>query len=74
MAKYLPEMKKLMDKRLNLGLNGNRTVEGVLRGYDQFMNIVIEESFELQPDGERRPLGRTMVRGNSILTLEVQPA
>ncbi len=74
MAKYLPEMKKLMDKRLSLGLNGNRNVEGVLRGYDQFMNIVIDESVEVQADGEKRALGMTMVRGNSILTLEVQPS
>jgi small nuclear ribonucleoprotein (snRNP)-like protein len=27
-------------------LNGNRKVEGVLRGYDQFMNIVLEDCVE----------------------------
>lgn len=73
MAKYLPEMKKFMEKRLNLGLNGNRQVEGTLRGYDQFMNIVIDDCVEVNAEGERRPLGMTVIRGNSILTLEVKP-
>ena len=27
-------------------LNGNRTVTGVLRGFDQFMNLVLDETFE----------------------------
>lgn len=70
-AKYLPEMKKLMDKRVNVGLNVGRNVEGTLRGYDQFMNIVLDEAVEMCADGEQRPLGTSMLRGNSIVTMEV---
>ncbi|CDF38578.1 Sm protein, snRNP core protein, SmG [Chondrus crispus] len=70
MAKYLPEMKQWMEKRLSLGLNGNRTVEGTLRGYDQFMNIVLNDCVEVKKDGERRPIGMSVIRGNSILTME----
>lgn len=55
-----------------VGLNGNRNLEGILRGYDQFMNIVIDECVEIKADGSRRPLGMTVVRGNSILTMEVR--
>ncbi|CAF4303668.1 unnamed protein product, partial [Adineta steineri] len=29
-----PELKKFMDKQCQLKLNGNRTVVGVLRGFD----------------------------------------
>jgi hypothetical protein len=29
-----------MDKHLSIKLNANRRVSGVLRGYDQFMNMV----------------------------------
>lgn len=39
-------------------LNGNRHVEGVLRGYDQFMNIVLEDAVEKsQADSERTSIG-----------------
>ena len=30
-------------------LNGNRTVQGTLRGFDQFMNLVIDEAVEQAP-------------------------
>lgn len=35
-----PELKKYMDKRMQLKLNGGRTVSGILRGFDPFMNLV----------------------------------
>ena len=57
-----------------VGLNANREVEGILRGYDQFMNIVIDECIEISADGEQRSLGMAVIRGNSILTLEVKPS
>ncbi|KAI4472442.1 hypothetical protein M0802_016820, partial [Mischocyttarus mexicanus] len=38
-----PELKKYMDKRLSLKLNGGRQVIGILRGFDPFMNMVIDE-------------------------------
>ncbi|KAJ8903791.1 hypothetical protein NDN08_000324 [Rhodosorus marinus] len=72
MSKYLPEMKRLMDKKLSLQLNGNRGVEGVLRGYDQFMNIVLEDAVETSaPDDSRPSIGMIVVRGNSIVSMEV---
>jgi small nuclear ribonucleoprotein G len=119
MAKYLPEMKKLMEKRLSracdylvvipplhfnhicaaallefaplpqalkliflcsyrlvarpVSLNGNRSVEGILRGYDQFMNVVLDDCIEVSTDGEQRKLGMSVVRGNSIVSLEILP-
>lgn len=59
-----------MDKRCQLKLNGNRTVNGVLRGFDPFMNLVIDEAFEVVRTGEKRPIGMVVARGNSILMIE----
>lgn len=98
MARYLPEMKKLMDKRLSctcqllfsssipedtyrglrgavagclVELNGNRRVEGTLRGYDQFMNIVLDDAVEGgSGDHEDRAIGMVVVRGNSIIAMD----
>jgi len=46
-----------MDKRLQLQLNANRKISGVLRGYDAFMNIVLDEAVEEASATERRPIG-----------------
>ncbi|XP_077266991.1 small nuclear ribonucleoprotein G isoform X2 [Temnothorax americanus] len=57
-----PELKKYMDKKLSLKLNGGRRVVGILRGFDPFMNMVIDESEEKCKDGTTNNIG--MVRRN----------
>ena len=44
-----PELKKLMDKRLTLKLNANRQVTGILRGFDPFMNVVVDDTIDTTP-------------------------
>ena len=39
-----PDLTKYMDKTLELQLTGRRKIRGTLRGFDQFMNIVLESS------------------------------
>jgi small nuclear ribonucleoprotein G len=46
-----------MDKRLSLQLNGNRKVTGVLRGFDPFMNIVLDEAVEEVSASEKHEIG-----------------
>ena len=70
MATAGPDLKKYMDKRLALVLNGQRKVSGVMRGFDQFMNVVLEESQELSAEGDQTPIGMVVIRGNSIVTIE----
>lgn len=38
-----------MDKTISLHLNKGRKVSGTLRGYDQFMNIVLDEAVDETP-------------------------
>ncbi|KAJ2754467.1 hypothetical protein IWQ56_006500 [Coemansia nantahalensis] len=65
-----PELKNYMDKRLRLELNAKRVVIGVLRGFDAFMNVNLDDAREVLPDGEFRPLRQTVIRGNSIELIE----
>jgi small nuclear ribonucleoprotein G len=65
-----PELKKYMDKKLQLRLNGGRTVTGVLRGFDPFMNLVIDEAIEECKTGEKNNIGMVVIRGNSVGLLE----
>lgn len=46
-----------MDKKLCLKLNGGRSVVGILRGFDPFMNLVIDESIEECRDGSKNNIG-----------------
>lgn len=48
---------RYMDKRLLLQLNGNRRVTGVLRGYDPFMNIVLDDAVEEVSATEKNHIG-----------------
>ena len=58
----------LQDKRLKLSLNGNRKLIGTLRGYDAFLNIVLEDAEQANDGGAF--LGQVVIRGNSIVQFE----
>lgn len=42
---------------MSLKLNGGRTINGILRGFDPFMNVVIDETMEECRDGSRNNIG-----------------
>jgi len=69
-----PEITKYVEKRVQLKLSGNRKVEGVLRGFDPFMNLALEESFEIrinqENEVERESIGTCVIRGNSVDSIE----
>ena len=46
-----------MDKKMNLKLNGGRKVTGILRGFDPFMNVVVDDTVEECKDGSRNNIG-----------------
>uniref|UniRef100_A0A2K6PVU5 Sm domain-containing protein n=1 Tax=Rhinopithecus roxellana TaxID=61622 RepID=A0A2K6PVU5_RHIRO len=54
------EMGSCSDK-LSLKLNGGRHVQGILWGFDPFMNLVIDECVEMATSGQQR---------NNIIMLE----
>ncbi|KAJ1626585.1 putative small nuclear ribonucleoprotein G [Pavlovales sp. CCMP2436] len=70
MSGKAPDLKRYMDKKLAVKLNGNRNLTGVLRGFDQFMNIVLDETVELVSATENHDIGMVMVRGNSVVMIE----
>ena len=49
-----------MGKVVTVKLNGNRIVEGVLRGYDQMMNIVLEDVYEVVNENDKQQMGRVV--------------
>uniref|UniRef100_A0AC34F9A9 Small nuclear ribonucleoprotein G n=2 Tax=Panagrolaimus TaxID=55784 RepID=A0AC34F9A9_9BILA len=65
-----PELKKYMDKQIDFKLNGNRHVSGLLRGFDPFMNIVVDEAIEHLKGGGTNNIGMVVIRGGSIVLME----
>eukprot|EP00949_MAST-11_sp_MAST-11-sp1_P003010 g3010.t1 len=66
-----PDLKKYMGKLLAVKMNANRTVKGELQGYDQFMNLVLENAVEVvKGGGQDVPIGTVVIRGNSVIRLE----
>jgi small nuclear ribonucleoprotein G len=48
-------------------MNGKRNVTGVLRGFDPFMNITLDQAVE---EATKNNLGIIVIRGNSIELIE----
>merc|ERR1711944_169301 len=67
-----PELKKYMDKKIHLKINGGRAVAGVLRGFDPFMNLVLDDALEFTKAGDRNYIGMIVLRGNSVVMLEAK--
>ena len=71
-AAHPPELKKFMDKKVLVKLPTGMTVEGVLRGFDPFMNMVLDESIGTNKAGEKESIGMIVVRGNSCVMMEAK--
>nr|XP_044633118.1 small nuclear ribonucleoprotein G-like [Equus asinus] len=67
---HWPKLKKCMDKKLSLKLNGGRHVQGILLGCDPFMNLVIDECVEMAAGGQQNNVGMVVIGGNCIIMLE----
>ncbi|ORZ36066.1 small nuclear ribonucleo protein polypeptide G-like protein [Catenaria anguillulae PL171] len=65
-----PELKKYMDRQVVCELNAGRKVSGVLRGFDPFLNIVLDNAYEELAGGEKHPVGTIVLRGNAIVLIE----
>lgn len=69
-----PQIKKLMNKKVLLTLNNdnnNNKIAGVLRGYDNFLNLVIDDAIEILNNDTKNNLGpQSVIRGNCIVSLE----
>eukprot|EP00613_Pedinella_sp_CCMP2098_P007135 CAMPEP_0171596012 /NCGR_PEP_ID=MMETSP0990-20121206/1675_1 /TAXON_ID=483369 /ORGANISM="non described non described, Strain CCMP2098" /LENGTH=75 /DNA_ID=CAMNT_0012157099 /DNA_START=34 /DNA_END=261 /DNA_ORIENTATION=+ len=70
MSKSGPDLKRYMDKHLAIKLNASRKVSGILRGYDQFLNMVLDETVEEKSATERSDIGMVVIRGNCIIQFE----
>lgn len=61
-----------VDKRVSLLLKDGRSLEGRLAGFDEYMNMVLEEALESAADGQGgRRLGTVVLRGNNVVSIAI---
>jgi small nuclear ribonucleoprotein G len=47
-----PELKRYLDKKVVINIQGGRRVQGTLRGFDVFLNLVVDDTLEFtRPEG-----------------------
>jgi len=65
------DLSKYVDERIRVKFTGGREVTGILKGYDQLLNLVLDDvTEELQlPEPHMRSLGLTVLRGPTITVL-----
>ena len=60
-----------MNKKISLLLKDSRILEGKLVGFDDYMNMVLEDTEETLNDEVRR-LGTIIIRGNNVVSISPQ--
>jgi small nuclear ribonucleoprotein len=64
----LDVLQKNLERRMTLFLKDGRKLEGLFVGYDQYMNVVMEDTEETTEQGGRR-LGTVVLRGNNVVSM-----
>jgi len=65
------DLSKYVNERIRVKFTGGREVTGILKGYDQLLNLVLDEVEEevQEPQVHTRSLGLTVLRGPTITLL-----
>ena len=69
---------KVLDESINkivlIKLKGNKTIRGNLLGFDQHMNLLLDQAEEIPSEGDSKSLGSLVVRGGNVVMISPPPA
>ena len=54
-------------------LKGGKIIRGTLHGFDQHMNLLLDNSVEIFEDGKSSDLGTIVVRGDNVVIISPPP-
>ena len=61
-------LERNLSKHVEIRLKDGRFLEGKLTGFDDYMNLVLEDTTETFEDTERK-LGIVILRGNNLISI-----
>ena len=57
------------NKKVLSKLKGGKTITGMLQGFDQHMNLLLDQSEEIPSEGDSKSLGSIVVRGDNVVMI-----
>ena len=64
-------LEKSVDKRVSLLLKDGTILEGKLTGFDEYMNMVVEETMQNPSGAESKRLGAVVLRGSNVVSISI---
>jgi len=66
-------LEESLGKTVLVRLKGGRSFRGKLQGFDQHMNLVLEEAEDISDSEEAVRIGTIIVRGDNVVILSPPP-
>jgi len=66
-------LEESLGKLVLLRLRGNRSLRGKLHGFDQHMNLVLEDANDITHPDDIQNLGTIIVRGDNVIIISPPP-
>ena len=63
-----------INKVVLVKLKGSKTLRGNLLGFDQHMNLLLDQSEEIHSEGDSKSLGTIVVRGDNVVMISPPPS
>jgi len=68
MASTLSLLRSSLNKQVLVKLKGGRELRGILKSFDQHLNLLLEEVEEVK-EGRSRRLGTVLIRGDNVILI-----
>ena len=69
---------KVLEESINkvvlIKIKGGKTIRGSLLGFDQHMNLLLDQSEEIPSEGDSKSLGQIVIRGDNVVMISPPPA
>ena len=66
-------LEESLEKHVLVRLRGGRSLRGKLKGFDQHLNLVLEDTDDITDKENTRRLGVIIVRGDNVIIISPPP-
>ncbi len=66
-------LEESLDKIVLVRLKGGRSLRGKLKGFDQHLNLVLEDAEDISDTENTKKLGSIIVRGDNVVIISPPP-